>query len=154
MDIKPTIEEKMADSLRHIVTLQNEKEQAEKNHEKELDDIFAEVLTVIDTFQKSEAIIKERGLDQEENASKAIKRLLNAKKKALSVLEKFNVKKIEIDSGMVDDDLCTTVETEPDASRKNGEIISVEKDGYTRNGHLIRRAEVVIVKNWIEYVSL
>lgn len=146
-DIKPTIEEKMADSLRKIVTLQNEKEQAEKNHEKELDDIFAEVLTVIDTFQKSEAIIKERGLDQEENASKAIKRLLNAKKKALSVLEKFNVKRIEFETGMVDDDLCTTVETEPDSNRKNGEIISVEKDGYTRNGHLIRRAEVVIVKN-------
>ena len=147
MDIKPTIEEKMADSLRQIVTLQNEKEQAEKNHEKELDDIFSEVLTVIDTFQKSEAIIKERGLDQEENASKAIKRLLNAKKKALSVLEKFNVKKIEFDSGMVDDNFCTTVETEPDSNRKNGEIISIEKDGYTRNGHLIRRADVVIVKN-------
>lgn len=146
-DIKPTIEEKMADSLRKIVTLQNEKEQAEKNHEKELDDIFAEVLTVIDTFQKSEAIIKERGLDQEENASKAIKRLLNAKKKALSVLEKFNVKRIEFEAGMVADDLCTTVETEPDSTRKNGEIISIEKDGYTRNGHLIRRAEVVIVKN-------
>lgn len=63
MDIKPTIEEKMADSLRQIVTLQNEKEQAERSHEKELDDIFVEVLTVIDTFQKSEAIIKERGLD-------------------------------------------------------------------------------------------
>lgn len=118
MDIKPTIEEKMADSLRQIVTLQNEKEQAKKNHEKELDDIFNEVLTVIDTFQKSEAIIKERGLDQEENASKAIKRLLNAKKKALSVLEKFNVRKIEFDSGMVDDDLCTTIETEPDSTRK------------------------------------
>lgn len=147
LDIKPTIEDKMAESLRQIVTLQNDKEQAEKNHEKELDDVFAEVLTVIDTFQKSEAIIKERGLDQEENASKAIKRLLNAKKKVLSVLEKFNVKRIEFESGMVDDDLCTTVETEPDSSRKNGEIISIEKDGFTRNGHLIRRAEVVIVKN-------
>lgn len=146
-DIKPTIAEKMADCLRQIVTLQNDKEQAEKNHEKELDDIFAEVLTVIDTFQKSEAIIKERALDQDDNASKAIKRLLNAKKKALSVLEKFNVKRIEFDSNMVDDDLCTTVETEPDSTRKNGEIISIEKDGYTRNGHLIRRAEVVIVKN-------
>lgn len=146
-DIKSTIEEKMADSLRQILTLQNEKEQAEKAHEKELDNFFIEVLTVIDTFQKSEAIIKERGLDQDENASKAIKRLLNAKKKLLSVLEKFNVKKLEFDSGMANDDVCTTVETEPDASRKNGEIISIEKDGYTRNGHLIRRAEVVIVKN-------
>lgn len=146
-DIKSSIEEKMADCLRQILTLQNEKELAEKAHEKELDDIFAEVLTVIDTFEKSEAIIKDRGLDQEENASKAIKRLLNAKKKMLSVLEKFIVKKIEFESGMVNDDLCTTVETEPDSSRNNGEIISIEKDGYTRNGHLIRRAEVVIVKN-------
>lgn len=146
-DIKPTIEEKMADSLRQIVTLQTEKAQAENCHEKDLDAIFAEFLTILDTFQKSEAIIRERGLDQEENASKAIKRLLNAKKKALSVLEKFNVKRIEFESGMVDDDLCTTVETEPDSTRKNGEIISIEKDGYTRNGHLIRRAEVVIVKN-------
>lgn len=147
LDIKPAIEEKMADSLRKIVALQNEKEQAKSNHEKELDVIFTEFLTIIDTFQKSEAIIKERGLDQEENSSKAIKRLLNAKKKALSVLEKFNVKRIEFESGMVDDDLCTTVETEPDSNRNNGEIISIEKDGYTRNGHLIRRAEVVIVKN-------
>ena len=73
--------------------------------------------------------------------------MLNAKKKALSILEKFNVKRIDFESGMVDDDFCTTVETEPDSSRKNGEIISIEKDGYTRNGHLIRRAEVVIVKN-------
>ncbi len=144
--IKPFIQEKMAESLNRIVTLQNDKEQMEKNHEKELDGIFVEFLTVIDTFEKSEKIIKERGLDQDENASKAIKRLLNAKKKALSTLEKFNVKKIDL-QGVVNDDLCTTVETEPDSNRKNGEIISVEKDGYTRNGHLIRRAEVVIVKN-------
>ena len=144
--IKPLIQEKMAESLNRIVTLQNDKEQMEKNHEKELDGIFAEFLTVIDTFEKSEMIIKERGLDQDENASKAIKRLLNAKKKALSTLETFNVKKIDL-QGIVNDDLCTTVETEPDSNRKNGEIISVEKDGYTRNGHLIRRAEVVIVKN-------
>ncbi len=144
--IKPIIEEKMAESLNRIVTLQNDKEQMEKNHEKELDGIFAEFLTVIDTFEKSEMIIKERGLDQDENASKAIKRLLNAKKKALSTLEKFNVRKIDLE-GIVNDDLCTTVETEPDSNRRNGDIISVEKDGYTRNGHLIRRAEVVIVKN-------
>lgn len=144
--IKPLIQEKMAESLNRIVTLQNDKEQMEKNHEKELDGIFAEFLTVIDTFEKSEMIIKERGLDQDENASKAIKRLLNAKKKALSTLEKFNVRKIDL-QGIVNDDICTTVETEPDSNRKNGEIISVEKDGYTRNGHLIRRAEVVIVKN-------
>lgn len=145
--LKSTIHEEMADNLRKIITLQNDMEEGERKHEKELDEIFSEFLTVIDTFEKSESIIKERGLDQDENATKAIKRLLNAKKKAISTLEKFNVKKIDFTDGMVDDDTCTTVETEPDSSRKNGEIVSVEKDGYTRNGHLIRRAEVVIVKN-------
>lgn len=145
--IKTTIHDGMAESLRKIITLQNNLEEGKRKHEKELDEIFSEFLTVIDTFDKSEAIIKERGLDQDENTSKAIKRLLNAKKKAVSTLEKFNVKKIEFENGMVNDDTCTTVETEPDSSRKNGEIVSVEKDGYTRNGHLIRRAEVVIVKN-------
>lgn len=145
--IKSTIQDEMAENLRKIITLQNDMEENSRKHEKELDEIFGEFLTVIDTFEKSEAIIKERGLDQDENTSKAIKRLLNAKKKAISTLEKFNVKKIEFDGGMVNDDTCTTVETEPDSSRKNGEIVSVEKDGYTRNGHLIRRAEVVIVKN-------
>lgn len=146
-NIGALIQQKMAESLHKIITLKNEKELMEKKHDKDIDEIFVEFLSVIDTFEKSEAIIKERGLDQDENASKAIKRLLNAKKKALSALEKFNVKKIEFPEGVVDDDVCTTVETEPDSSRKNGEIITVEKDGYTRNGHLIRRAEVVIVKN-------
>lgn len=146
-DIRPLITDAVAKSLYEIISLRNEKNQMLKVHEKELDEVFKEFLSVLDTFEKSEAAIKERGLDQEENAQKAVKRVLNAKKKALSVLERFNVRKIEFGDGMVNDDFCTTVETEPDSSRKTGEIISIEKNGYTRNGHLIRRAEVVIVKN-------
>jgi molecular chaperone GrpE (heat shock protein) len=144
---KTIIHDKMAESLNAIVTLQNEKELLGREHEKELDEIFTEFLSVIDTFEKSEASIKDRGLDQDENTQKAVKRLLNAKKKAISTLEKYCVNKIEFNDGMVNDEVCTTVDTEPDATRKNGEIISIEKDGYTRKGHLIRRAEVVIVKN-------
>jgi molecular chaperone GrpE (heat shock protein) len=144
---KTIIRDKMAESLKAIITLQNEKELLDKAREKELDEIFTEFLTVIDTFEKSEAAIKERGLDQDEKAQKAITRLLNAKKKAISTLEKFNVNKIKFDDGRVDDEVCTTVDTEPDATRENGEIVSVEKEGYTRKGHLIRRAEVVVIKN-------
>lgn len=145
-NIKSTVRDKMAESLNRIITLQNEKEQMKKQHEKELDDMCVQFLAVIDTFEKSEALIKERGWDQEENAARAIQRLLNAKRKAISTLEKIGVVKIEL-NGMMREDLCATVGTEPDASRKNDEIISIEKDGFTRNGHLIRRAEVVIVKN-------
>ena len=31
--------------------------------------------------------------------------------------------------------------------RETGDIVSIEKQGYTRQGHLIRPAEVIIVKN-------
>lgn len=139
--------QKTAESLHRIVALQNEKEEMSKAHEKEVDDIFVEFLNVIDTFEKAERSIQERGLDQDENALKAIKRLLNAKKKALFVLEKFNVKMIEFKDNMAIDELCSTVDTEADSTKDNGEIISIERNGYTRNGHVIRTAEVVIVKN-------
>ena len=146
-DIKPYLNQKVAENMGKILTLQNDLAEQERKYEKQLDDVFAEFLTVIDTFEKSEALLKERGLDQDENASKAIKRLLNAKKKALSTLEKFNVKKLDFPDGKLDENTCSTIDSEPDASRKDDEIISIEKDGYTRNGHLIRRAEVIIVKN-------
>ena len=41
--------------------------------------------------QVAEHIIKERELDKDETTKKAINRLLNAKKKAFGVLEKYNL---------------------------------------------------------------
>ena len=63
------------------------------------------------------------------------------------MLEKYDVKKIVFDDGMSNDDLCSVTDTEPDAEKPNGYILSIEKEGFTRNGHMLRRAEVVIVKN-------
>ena len=146
-DIKPYLNQKVAENMGKILTLQNDLAEQERKYEKQIDDVFEDLLTVIDTFEKSEELIKEKGWDQDENASKAIRRLLNAKRRALSTLEKFNVKKLEFPEGILDENTCSTVDSEPDANRKDDEIISIEKDGYTRNGHLIRRAEVVIVKN-------
>lgn len=44
-------------------------------------------------------------------------------------------------------ELCEVADTEPDPGRETGDIVSIEKQGYTRQGHLIRPAEVIIVKN-------
>lgn len=146
-DIKPYLNQKVAENMGKILTLQNDLAEQQRKYEKQLDEVFVDLLTVIDTFEKSEELIKEKGWDQDENASKAIRRLLNAKRRALSTLEKFNIKKLEFPDGKLDENTCSTVDSEPDSSRKNDEIISIEKDGYTRKGHLIRRAEVIIVRN-------
>lgn len=147
MSVKNEITNKVSELSRENLTLRNRLEELEKSQDKKIDEIFCEFLTVIDTFERAEQTIKERELDKDETAKKAINRLLNAKKKAFFVLEKFDVKKIEFKNQKSVEELCEVADTEPDPDRETGDIVSIEKDGYTRNGHLIRSAEVIIVKN-------
>jgi len=147
MSIKSSIAERVAELSKDNLTLRNQLAELEKGQDNKIDEIFREFLTVIDTFDKAEATIKERELDKDENGQKAIIRLLNAKRKALFVLEKYNIKRIEFESNHYIEDLCEVVDTEPDPARETGDIVSIEKQGYTRNGRLLRHAEVIIVKN-------
>lgn len=150
MNIKESlsiVRDKISELSAENLSLKNSKEELVKNNEKAIDEIFCEFLTVIDTFDRSEEAIKERGWDSEGNTQKAIKRLLNAKKKALFVLEKYAVKPIVFEDNKAVDEWCITNGTEPDPTKENGEIITIEKEGYMRNEHVIRPAEVIVVKN-------
>ncbi len=147
MSVKNEIANKVSELSRENLILRNKLEELEKSQDKKIDDIFCEFLTVIDTFEKAEKTIKERELDKDETARRAINRLLNAKNKALFVLEKFDVKRIDFKNNKSVEELCEVADTEPDPDRETGDIVSIEKEGYTRNGHLIRSAEVIIVKN-------
>lgn len=147
MSVRSEIANKVSELSRENLTLRNQLEEFEKSQDKRIDEIFCEFLTVLDTFERAEQTIKERELDKDDTTKKAINRLLNAKKKALGVLEKFNVQKIEFENNKSIEELCEVADTEPDPGRETGDIVSIEKQGYTRHGHLIRPAEVIIVKN-------
>ena len=147
MSIKKELTDKFSDLQRDNVTLRNQLEEFEKNQEKRIDEIFCEFLTVVDTFERAEQAIKERELDKDDTTKKAINRLLNAKKKALFVLEKYDVKRIEFENNKSVEELCEVSDTEPDPTRETGDIVSIEKQGYKRSENLIRPAEVIIVKN-------
>lgn len=147
MSVRSEIANKVSELSRENLTLRNQLEEFEKSQDKRIDEIFCEFLTVLDTFERAEQTIKERELDKDETTKKAINRILNAKKKALGVLEKFNVQKIEFENNKSIEELCEVADTEPDPGRETGDIVSIEKQGYTRHGHLIRPAEVIIVKN-------
>ena len=116
-------------------------------NERKIDEMISEFIKVIDSFDKSETVVKEKGLDQEETSQKAIKRMLQPKKVAATILDKYDVHKIDILGKPINEDICTIVETEPDLEQEDGIVISIEKDGYTRGNRLIRRAEVVVIKN-------
>ena len=141
MSVRDEIANKVSELSRENLTLRNKLEEFEKSQDKKIDEIFCEFLTVLDTFDRAEQTIKERELDKDENAQKAIK------KKALGVFEKYNVQKIEFENNKSVEELCEVADTEPDPSRETGDIVSIEKQGYTRQGHLIRPAELIIVKN-------
>lgn len=81
MDIKEELNKRIAALQTESLTNKNNLEAFEKAQESRIDGIFKEFLSVVDTFDRAEKTIKERGLDQEENAKKAINRLLNAKRK-------------------------------------------------------------------------
>ena len=141
------IEQKLSEILKDKKNLSNMIEENQRKKEQLLDEVFLDAISVLDAFSREEKVIEDHEWNQSEDSQKAIKRLLNAKKKLNTMLEKYDVKKIVFDDGMSNDDLCSVTDTEPDAEKPDGYILSIEKEGYTRNGHMLRRAEVVIVKN-------
>lgn len=125
----------------------NDLEQLSIDNERQIDTIINEVIQIVDAFEKSEAKVKESGLADEDNAQKVIKRMLQPKKVALSMLSKYNVFQIDLDGKVVDENLCTVVDTEPDPEKEDGMVVSIEKSGYMRGDRLLRRAEVIVVRN-------
>ena len=108
--------------------------------ERQIDTLISEVIHIIDAFEKAEAKVME-------NAQKAVKRMLQPKKVALSILSKYNVTPIDLNGKMVDDNVCIVVETEPNSEKEDGFVLSIERNGYMRGDRLIRRAEVIVVRN-------
>ena len=141
--VEATIAELMKENVRH----RNDIEQTKLDFDRRFDEIGADLIQILDAFEKAEERIRDRGLDQEESSQKAIKQLLLAKRKTEAIMDKYKIKKIVFPEGMADDNLCVIVNTSPDSNRKEGEIVAIEKEGYLREGRLIRRAEVEIVKN-------
>ena len=141
------IEQRISEMLRNNKALSNKIEENQQKKEQQLDEIFLDVISILDAFSREEKNIENHEWNKSEDSQKAIKRLLTAKKKLTTILEKYDVRKITFEDGMSNDDLCSVIETEPDSEKPNGFILSIEKEGYNRNEHTLRRAEVVIVKN-------
>lgn len=125
----------------------NDIEELTLGKERQLDALINDVIQIIDAFEKAEGKVKDTGLCEEESAQKAVKRMLQPKKLAMSILSKYNVSQIDLDGKFADDNICTVVDTEPDLEKEDGFVISIEKNGYMRGDRLIRRAEVIVVRN-------
>lgn len=141
------IETEITEIKKANLQLKNDLEQKSLDNERRFDALINDIIQILDAYEKSETKVKEMGLMDDENAQKGIKRMLQPKKVALSILSKYNVAQIDLDGKLMDENVCTTVDTEPDSEKEDGLVLSVEKNGYVRGDRLVRRAEVIVVRN-------
>lgn len=141
------LEDRITSLLKENKSQKHQIEDLTKENAKSVDEVFTDLLGVIDAFDKAESIIKERELDKSDDAQKAITRLMQAKKKLLQIFASNGVEVIDYEDNMFNDDTCCAAETIPDASHPDNFVVETLKKGYMRNGKILRRAEVVMVKN-------
>lgn len=140
------IEREVTALIKSRLELNNNIEDLKNNHEALLDSIFTDLLSVIDSLEKADLKAEEQ-YPTDESVLRTRKRFATAKNKLLSVLEKYDVSKITFLDGIATIEDSQIVDTEPDLEKQPNQIVSIEKDGYRRNGRLLRLAEVIVVKN-------
>lgn len=140
------IESKIQEFQRLILEQDHKIHDLETARERELDTIFQDLLTVVDAFDKADARLVEQYADSED-VTKARKRFATSKKKLVEILKKNEVEEIQFPNGIANIEDCQIVDTEPDSSKENDTIVSVEKAGFRRKGRLLRLADVIVVKN-------
>lgn len=134
-------------NLQSANNLKNEVEKKMNEKHDQLIEITKGIIETLDTFDKVDEWLIEKGLDKNEDSVKTKNRYNSVKTKLLNLLQKYGITKIEFPDNRVIVGLCEVVETEADSNRKNDEIISVVRGGYIRGKELIRAAQIIVVKN-------
>jgi molecular chaperone GrpE (heat shock protein) len=134
-------------NLQSSNSLKNEVEKKENEKHDQLKDISMGIVDILDSFERIEENLIEKGLAKNEEAGKTMNRYKTIQKKLLNLLQKYGITKIEFPENRLIVGLCEVVETEADSNRINDEIISVVRSGYIRGKELIRAAQIIVVKN-------
>ncbi|MBS1615877.1 MAG: nucleotide exchange factor GrpE [Bacteroidetes bacterium] len=141
------LESSITAQLETISALRNDVLQKELEKGDQLKAIALGIIDTLDSFERIEEGLAERGLDKTDDGAKVAKRYQSIQKKLLALLGKFGITRLEFPEGVIIVGFTKVKDTEPSPSRKNDEIISVVQQGYIRGKELIREAEVIIVKN-------
>ena len=132
------------------------------NEVKELNDRFGQIksekadhiyqlatglIEVVDTFEKLTKAVSKKALNKTAKGKKVFVRFKKARKSLKELVVEFGITKITFPENQLIDGFYKVVGTEPDADKREDTILSVVKNGYIRGNELIRKAEVIVVKN-------
>ena len=119
----------------------------EQSNDNQVGEICKDFLKVLEAFEWAEDTIHERGLDQSRISTGVIQYMLTAKTKLLEVMERYGVKKVEFPNHAMDASKAQIVGTEPDDEKEEGSVLRIKRDGFMRKDKLLRKADVILVKN-------
>jgi|AntRauTorckE5430_2_1112549.scaffolds.fasta_scaffold53098_1 molecular chaperone GrpE (heat shock protein) len=132
--------------LKEKVDLRNDLKQTELEKQDLMKDFCLGIIKVIDSFESKEENLTERYAEAEA-AKKTIKSYNSIKKQLLNILKNHGVTLLEFPEKRLIVGFSKVVDTEPDKTKSNDEIISIVKNGYIRGSDLMREAELIVVKN-------
>ncbi|MFL5765937.1 MAG: nucleotide exchange factor GrpE [Bacteroidia bacterium] len=147
MEATNELESLLTEQLRSINELNNRVESKENEKQDLFKELALGIIDIVDTFERVEESFIEKGLDKQEETSKIINRYKTVQKKVLNLLNKHGITKLEYPENKLIVGFSKIVDTEPDANKKNDEIITVVRNGYIRGKELIREAELIVVRN-------
>lgn len=141
------LEEVITNNLLVVSNLRNEVEQKELEKQDCVREIALSIIDILDSFERIEEGLIEKGLDKRDEAGKIITRYKSVEKKLLNLLQKHGITKVEFPDNRLIVGLCEVVDTETDSTRKNDEIVAIVRNGFIRGKIVIRPAQIVVVKN-------
>jgi len=141
------LEQLITTTLKSNSRLKNEVENKVIEKHDLLKEISLGIIEVLDSFERIEENLIEKGQHKIENISKIMTRYMSLQKKLINLLNKYGITRIEFPDNKLIIGLCEVVETESIPDRRNDEIIFIVKNGYIRGKELIRAAQIIAVKN-------
>jgi len=141
------LEEIIRESLVKTSKLINDKNQKEIEKQDQLKDFANSIIDVLDSFENIENSFIEKGLDRNEDVLKTMKKYQSIQRKLQIILRKNGITKLDFPENRLIQGFCEVLETQPDNTKKNDEIISIVRNGYIKGKELIRSAQLIIVKN-------
>jgi len=141
------LERQITQNLQLVSCLKNEVEKKQNEIRDQLKDISLGIIETLDSFERIEEGLVEKGLDKKDEVNKTMNRYKTIQKKLFNLLRNYGITKIEFPENRLIVGLCEVVETEADSSRKNDEIVTIVRNGYIRGKELIRATQIIIVKN-------
>jgi molecular chaperone GrpE (heat shock protein) len=138
---KERIRAKLIELQKAAIGLTGELQVCEREARENENDLFLELVGVLDAFENLFNNLDRDTLDK--SAKRAFKSVGAIQRKLTRLLETRGLEKLEFPDARAEVGLCKVVETRETEEAEEGTILAVVRNGYRRGEQVLRPAEVI-----------